>query len=447
MFVEDFSGQAELVDRLLREPVEAEPGDFDHVVRQVLDRRDELLALAARHRTPAYVYDEQSFCGILGEFAETFAAHIPSHRPFYAVKANHHRGVVRQAAKAGFGLDVSSRRELHWALGASARRILFSGPAKSQDDLELAVRYADRVTVNVDSFRELELLGKVAASLNRPITIGVRIHAGEHGAWSRFGIPLARLAEFWRLAEATSGVELAGIQSHLSWTHDAQPYCRVAAEVADYLQRELSAEQRAKLRFYDFGGGYRPHRIEGRYPAETPQGEILQLAAQHYDRQCRFAARYYFQRSVPLAQYAEEIGAAIRRLLSPLLPAECEFFSEPGRVVASRAMHFLLRVVDKKSDDLAIVDGGIHMVGWERYLHTYVPIVNLSRPSLAEQTVRICGSLCDPEDVFGFYVRGEAIEPGDVLLVPNQGSYSYSTAQNFIRAKPRVIRWRCKNPV
>jgi len=445
MFVEDYSGQVELVERLLHESVEAEPGNFDHVVQQVLDRRDDLLALAARHCSPAYVYDEQSFRGILAEFAETFAAHVPRHRPFYAVKANHHPWVVRQAAAAGFGLDVSSRRELRWALGTGAQRVLFSGPAKSRDDLELAVRYADRVTVNIDSFRELELLGNIAAGLNRPIVIGVRIHAGEHGAWSKFGIPLARLAEFWRLAEATPGVELVGIQSHLSWTHDAQPYCRVAAELADYLRSELSAEQRATLRFYDFGGGYRPHRIEGRYPAETPQGEIIQLAARHYDRQCRFAARYYFQRSVPLAEYAEEIGAAIRRHLSPLLSPECEFFSEPGRVVASRAMHFLLQVVDKKSDDLAIVNGGIHMVGWERYLHTYVPIVNLSRPSLAEQALRVCGSLCDPEDLFGYYVRGEAVEPGDVLLMPNQGAYSYSTAQNFIRAVPHTIRWRCKS--
>lgn len=445
MFIENFSELAKLVERLLQEPVQAEPGNFDHVVRQVLDSREDLLALASRHQTPAYVFDVKSFDGVLREFTDSFAANVPRHRPFYAVKANHHPWVVRQAVAAGFGLDVSSRRELVQALRTGAKRILFSGPAKSREDLQLAADHADRVTVNVDSFGELNLLGDVAKSLDRSISIGVRIHTGEQGAWSKFGIPLIRLAEFWRLAEDIAGIDPIGIQSHLSWTSGGPPHCPVIAALAECLKREFSSEQRSKLRFYDFGGGYRPYRIEGRYPGETPQGEILQLAAQHYDRSCEFGARYYFDNSVPMAEHAEQIGAAIKEHLVPLLPDDCEYFSEPGRVVASRAMHLLLRVVDRKSDDLAIVDGGIHMIGWERYLHTYAPIENLSRPSLAEKPIRICGSLCDPEDMFGFYVHGESVEPGDVLLVPNQGAYSFSTAQNFIRDVPPVIRWRQKS--
>ncbi len=438
MFIENAAFHRSLVDKLLSEPVDATPGNLDHVVRQMLLRRDDLLALAAREETPCYVFDEASFAAILDEFAMAFAAHVPRHRSFYAIKSNHHPLVFGAAVAGGFGLDVSSSRELRLALETSAPRILFSGPAKSTADLQLAAAHADRVIVNIDSFRELQLLGEVTASAAQPIRAGVRIHTGLHGTWSKFGIPLAELPRFWRAASAHRGLALQGIQSHLSWTHDGTPHAGVIAAVANCLRNEFSPAECDAIRYYDFGGGYRPHQIEGRYPAETPQGELLKLAAEHFGARCRFETPYFEQNSVPLVDYAQVIGAAIGEHLEPLLGGNCEYFSEPGRVVASRAMHYLLRVVDKKRDDLVIVDGGIHMIGWERYLHVYVPIINLTRPALADLPLRVCGSLCDPEDIFGFHVRAAAIEPGDVLLMPYQGAYSYSTAQNFIRDIPPV---------
>jgi diaminopimelate decarboxylase len=86
-----------------------------------------------------------------------------------------------------------------------------------------------------------------------------------------------------------------------------------------------------------------------------------------------------------------------------------------------------------------IVDGGIHMVGWERYLQIYHPVVNLTHPAETELAVRLGGSLCDCEDVLGRYCYAERMEEGDLLLIPYQGAYSYTTAQNFIRDIPPVI--------
>jgi hypothetical protein len=31
------------------------------------------------------------------------------------------------------------------------------------------------------------------------------------------------------------------------------------------------------------------------------------------------------------------------------------------------------------------------------------------------------------------------IEPGDILLIPNQGAYTYSFRQHFIKALPKVV--------
>jgi len=453
-FVQNFPHKRRLIEQILDAPPAGQPGDFGHIVEQILERQSDILALCAREPTPLYAYDPRSFRAALDEFAQSFNRRVPRHQAFFAVKSNHHPFLAAEAVAAGFGLDVSSSRELKLALDAGAKRILFSGPAKSAADLELAAQHRERVIVNLDSFHELALLGEVAAkfaalkpeapakepgntpslALQASIRAGVRIHTAAHGAWSKFGIPLAELPRFWRQAAEYPGVRLEGIQSHLSWTHDAGPYCRVIREVAAVLREQFTSAERAQLQFYDFGGGYRPYRIEGRYPTELPLGELIRVADEVAGEESQFAAPYYFQDSVPIETYARQIGAALAEHLAPLV--DCEHFSEPGRVVAAHAMHLVMRVADKKRDDLVIVDGGIHMIGWERYLHVYCPVVNLTRPGTREIPIRICGSLCDPEDVLGRCCFAESIEDGDVLVMPFQGAYTYSTAHNFIRDIP-----------
>ncbi len=436
MFVENFAHKRRQIERILAEPPAALPATFNHVVRRVLERREELLACATRHASPFYMFDRSSLDKALADFRTAFDRHVPRHRAFFAVKTNHYPAVVAAAVSAGFGLDVSSGRELRQALATGAERILFSGPAKSADDLDLAVRHADRVTVNLDSFREMRLLSQVAIGLGKMAPAGVRINTAEHGVWSKFGIPLGELASLWREAQRLGGIDMQGIQSHSSWSHDAGPYVAIIDRVADYLRDQFTPAERQAVRYFDFGGGYRPHQLEGRNPTGLPLGELIKVADDHFGEQSRFASPYYAYDSVPLEEYTRGIGAAATERLAPLV--NCELFSEPGRIVATMAMHLVLRVVDKKQPGLVIVDGGIHMVGWERYLHVYAPIVNLTRPALSEIPVAICGSLCDPEDLFGQSCFAESIEEGDLLLIPFQGAYTYVTAQSFIRDVPPV---------
>jgi diaminopimelate decarboxylase len=395
------------------------PSELAQVAAWILEKRAALLDLAARHPTPFYVFDGEALREALTSFERAFTAHLPGHRPYYAVKSNHHPLVVEEIARRGYGLDVSSGRELRQALAIAGCPILFSGPAKSAADLELAVEHADRVTVHLDSFRELERLGAATAKLGRAITAGVRVSTDHHGAWSKFGIPLRDLGRLWRAAKAFPGVALQGIQFHLSWNRDAGPYARIIEDLALTLARDLTAEERAGIAFIDVGGGYRPHRLEG----EFPEGEGGDHA-------------YTMKASIPLEDYARAIGAAVERHLAPLVRAR--YYTEPGRIVSTYAMHIVLGVVDRKADDLVIVDGGINMVGWERYLHIHCPVVNLTRPALRELPTRIGGSLCDCEDLWGFHCYGEPLSEGDVLVVPFQGAYTFCVAQDFIRPIPAV---------
>jgi diaminopimelate decarboxylase len=420
------------VRRLLDEATFPPSDDLAEVADAILPRRAALLALAERYPTPLYAFDPPGFRAALAAFRRAFDPCLPNHAPFYAVKSNHHPWVIAAAADAGFGLDVSSGSELEAAL-ATAAPILFSGPAKSEDELLTAAAHADRVTVQLDSERELRLLGQVSARTGRRVRAGLRVWTGEHGAWSKFGVPLRELTRLWR--SAPPGVELVGVQSHLSWNRSPEPYVAVIEEIGAALA-QWTADERARLEFLDVGGGYRPHRLEGYFPPEHALGAALQAASEHYEVPIRWPEPFYVKPSVPLDAYAQAIGAALARH-APHVPA---VYTEPGRIVSTYAMHLLVRVVDKKSDDLVIIDGGTHMVGWEKYLQIYAPVVNLTRPARTELSVRLGGSLCDSEDVFGQRCFASAIEEGDVLVVPFQGAYSWGTAQRFIRAIPEVRR-------
>jgi len=439
MIVRDLEHHKRRVSRLLAAEHAYPDGDLSHVAAAILARREQILAVVAEQPTPFYLFDRAGFDGALAGFSAAFDAKLPGHRPYYAVKSNHHPFVVEAAAAAGFGLDVSSGRELRQALAGSTCPVVFSGPAKTEAELELAVLHADRVIVHMDSFRELERLGAVSARLGRPITAGVRVSTGHHGAWSKFGVPLADLPKLWRAAAGHPQVRLRGIQFHLSWNRDATPYVRIIEALGRTLASEFTPAERAQIAFIDLGGGFRPHRLEGYFPGDHPIGAVIRAADEHDGEETEFIRPYLIKDSIAIEAYADAIGAAVERHLRPLVDAA--YFTEPGRVVSTYAMHIVLTVVDRKSDDLVIVDGGVNMVGWERYLQIYCPVVNLTRPSERELAVRIGGSLCDCEDLWGMRCYAERMEEGDVLVLPYQGAYTFATAQEFIRPISPVIAW------
>lgn len=426
------------VTRLLNEPLPLPSSDLSHIAASVLARREALLARLQDLPTPCYLFDPAGMATALAEFHQTFSAQLPRHQPFFAVKSNPHPWVLAAAVAQGFGLDVSSGRELAQALSLPDCPIVFSGPAKSDDDHATAIAHADRVIVHLDSWRELARLSATAQRLGRRVRAGIRVSTQAHGAWSKFGIPLSDLPQFLHQAGQCPHIDLQGVQFHLSWNRSPEPYVQSLSALAEVLAT-LPIEARRRLRFLDIGGGFRPHRSEGYFPGDHPQGSLLAAAADYYDEPCEFTAPYFVKDSVPLADYAQAIGETLRQRIAPLFDHDCAIYSEPGRIVATPAMHIALRVVDRKSDSLVIVDGGIHMVGWERYLAIYHPVVNLTHPAARELAVRIGGSLCDCEDVFGRYCYAETMNEGDVLLIPNQGAYSYTTAQNFIRDIPSVF--------
>ena len=409
--------------------------NYDEVaafVGSFLKRADTFVETAHRHGSPLYVFEERALLERAAQFAAAFKETLGDIRIFYAVKSNNHPVLVSSLVRSGLGLDVSSGLELELALRCSCPDIIFSGPGKTDKELQLAVRHSNHVTVLIDSFGELDRLEKAAAELQTQINAGVRLTTDDRGLWRKFGIPLARLDGFMQKAIGCSHVLLGGLQFHTSWNLDPGQQVDFIARLGESLQN-LAQNRRELIKFIDIGGGYWP-----------PQGEWLQWAGTSKGRLHQAllntsfpSTEHYKLSSSSITTFATKIGAAVQRHVAPYV--DCLFYAEPGRWLCTDAMHILLTVVDKKSEDLVITDGGTNIIGWERFETASFPVINLSRPSKSEHKCFILGSLCTPHDVWGYGYFGKGIEPGDLLLIPNQGAYTYSLRQEFIKPLPEVV--------
>lgn len=395
------------------------------LVLSFLQRSDSLIEAATGNGTPLFLFEPD----VMGErsraFTDAFSSHLEDFQAFFAMKCNNHPDVAREAVKAGLGLDVSSGLELQTALETGCRRILFSGPGKTEKELELAAINAPRVTVLIDSFGELERLDSAALKAGTVITAGVRLTTREDGLWRKFGIPLSSLGEFLSTSAGKKAVRIRGLQFHTSWnlTPEAQ------VKFIERLGKALGTVDPGliqSLRFLDIGGGYWPEGGEWLLTRESPSSPG---AARLRGRERISAA--------PVGDFAREIAGALKKHIFPLAPLK--IYAEPGRWIADRIMHIMVSVADRKADDLVITDAGTNIIGWERYETDYVPVINLSRPSLTERPCLVAGSLCTPHDIWGWSYFGEGIEPGDILILPNQGAYTWSLRQQFIKPLAKMI--------
>lgn len=423
--------------KLLSEKVTDKSGELLNVYQQASSIRKKVLKLAAANQTPFYLFDSQGLNQAIKEFKTVFSKYIPNYQAYYAMKANPYPGLLKTVVNHGLGIDVSSGRELAIALKCGAKKLIFTGPGKTEAELQLAIQNRDKLIILMDSFGELARLGKMLNNKNIKVRAGIRIFTKFHGPWTKFGIDLNDLTKFWQEARKYPQIELQGIHCHMSWGESAKPYIDLIALIGKYLKLNFSQDQLAQIKFIDLGGGFLPVKIDGYYPWTLPQGEIIKIAAETVGQKAEYAERYYLTEAATLASYARGIGEAIKKNFGPL--KNCQYFFEPGRILAAKSMHLVFRVLDVKSKEAVILDAGMNMIGWDSYQYNYCPVINLTHPAAKEIKVSLFGSLCAPEDIFGYYCFASMIKEGDVLIIPNQGAYTFTFAQNFIKAIPPVV--------
>ncbi len=372
---------------------------------------------ARRFGTPLYLYD---FDAIERQAARLRSAVPPRFEIAYAVKANPSLGVLSLLSRLGLSSDVASRGELRAArrAGFPPSKILSTGPAKSDADLEALVR-ARVSMIHAEGEWELEELQKIGARLGRRIPVGLRLNPpwgiaekkviiGGPGA-KKFGLDLTsaeRVLRTRRDRGAFPNLDLCGFQVfNASNVLDARLLVENAGRVLS-LALSFSKRFSVPLRSVDFGGGFGVPYAEGEKPLDL---ESLRTGLQ---------------------AIARRVGPEPRLRGTRLV-------FEPGRFLVAEAGTYVTRVLGtKRSREVAyvLVDGGIHHFLRPVLIGTPHPVRlvpeeesrSLRRSSPSSRSLVVSGPLCTSLDVLHPAAKLPIPSRGDLLAFENAGAYGFS---------------------
>ncbi|MEU6249017.1 type III PLP-dependent enzyme [Glycomyces sp. NPDC047010] len=352
----------------------------------------------------AWVYDP----AVLSARLAAVRGALPGWTVLYAMKACANPAILAAAVRGADGVECASGGELAAAQAAGARRLAFSGPAKTPADIAAAAACATPLTMHAESVRELEALA--AAGFAGPVALRVnrgRALPGSHqmtGAPTPFGMDeQAALAAAER--GTALGLDVAGFHLHaVSNCLDADAY---AAHVHDALDWAVEAAAgRFGLRYVNVGGGL----------GADPRGDVIDLDA---------------------------LAGALGDRPQALIGAGVELVVEPGRYLAAAAGWYIAEVVDVKTvagRAFALVRGGTHHfrlpAAWG-YAHPFAVVPGPREGEvLTDVEVRVCGELCTPRDVLNGGRHVGSVGVGDRLVFADAGAYGWEISHDRFLGHP-----------
>ncbi len=373
--------------------------------------------VAAVGGTPCYLYDRQRISARVEQLRQ---AMDPDIRLYYALKANPMPALVAHLARLVDGFDVASAGEMRAALdaGMAADRISFAGPGKTVSEIGQAAMAG--VTLNIESFRELDVLAglrrssairpAVAIRVNLPFELkgsGMRMTGGPR----QFGIDAEQVPEALRRIEAAD-LEFEGFHLYAG-SQSLNAETLIETQQRSYeLALEWMAGRPERIRSINLGGGFGIP-----YTVSDPRLDIDRVT--------------------------DNLNALAKRLAGDLPGARLAL--ELGRYLVGEAGIYVCSVVDRKRSvgkTFLITNGGLHQHlaatgNFGQVLRRNYPLaVNTTCP--VEQDVDIVGPLCTPMDLLGKGVDVNRADIDDLVVIFQSGAYGRSVSPAGFLSHPEV---------
>ncbi len=352
--------------------------------------------------TPVMVVDENAVRLRARDYLAAFRSRWPNSDVAFASKAFPCTAVQRVMSEEGLHLDVAGGGEIITAIaaGADPARMLLHGNAKTDEEIEMAVRNGIGLVV-VDNEDDIDRLERIVESGRRQPCL-VRVIPGIRAdtysavltghAESKFGLsPRAARAAIDRIKRSPR-LRCDGLHTH------------VGSQILESGQLAAAVEPLAELGdfdVYDLGGG--------------------------------LGVRYTYADSPPTVDdYATALVGEARRLL----PADARLIVEPGRSMTATMACTVYRVTTVKRGTIThvAVDGGmgdnleVSLYG-QRFEATLVNRVG------GGESVTVVGRHCESGDqlIDGVALQQPAV--GDLLAVPVTGAYCYTMSNQYNGAR------------
>jgi diaminopimelate decarboxylase len=358
-----------------------------------------LIELAEEVGTPFYCYSTATLERHYRVMDKAFEG--TDHVICYAMKANSNQAVIKTMALMGAGMDVVSEGELRRALaaGVPARKIVFSGVAKTAQEIAFALKEGI-ACFNVESEPELELLSAIAARVGQRATVSIRVNpdvdAKTHAkittgkAENKFGISWTKASEIYAKAASLPGIDVAGIDMHIgSQITELAPYEKAYSLMADLTKQLLNEGH--NIRHLDLGGGLGvPYRGDNDVPP-----------------------------------HPDEYGAMVKRVLGPL---GLRLVLEPGRMFTGNAGILVTRVIyvkDGGAKHFVIQDGAMNDLIRPTLYDAHHDILPVREDRKGGEMIiaDVVGGICETGDYFAKDRRMPRPEQGDLLAIMTAGAY------------------------
>ena len=365
--------------------------------------------ICAQYGSPCYIYSRATLERHWMAFDRAFAGR--PHLICYAVKANSNIALLNVLARLGSGFDIVSLGELQRVLaaGGDAKKIVFSGVGKREDEILAALKIGIRC-FNVEVIDELDRINKLAAELGVIAPVSFRVNpdvdANTHPYIStglkenKFGIDINLALDEYKRAAQMSNIEVVGIDCHIgSQLTETRPFLDALDKVLN-LVSALKAEG-IDLKHLDLGGG-----LGIRYNDEQPPEPAVYIAA----------------------------------LLERLGETDFEILLEPGRAIVGNAGILVTQVEYLKPTEhknFAIVDAAMNDLVRPSLYSAWQAIIPVKLESdAAELQWDIVGPVCETGDFLGKN-RVLKLAVGDLLAIRSSGAYGFSMSSNY-NSRPRV---------
>tara|TARA_B100001778_G_scaffold276226_1_gene239496 strand:+ start:1098 stop:2336 length:1239 start_codon:yes stop_codon:yes gene_type:complete len=357
--------------------------------------------IANNYSTPAFIYSASE---IRNNFNKYTGALRKGDLICYAVKANSNIHILKELVDLGSGFDVVSGNELKRCIqaGADPKKIVFSGVAKSSEDLELAINKGI-FSINIESEDEFDRVCNISQNLNKEVQCAIRINpdipTGSHKyietglKTSKFGVGSETLQNISSKAKDKPLIKISGIACHIgSQISDNSLIIKSLEHLLD--AQKLLIKDEHKLEFLDIGGG-----LGITYKEETPGNP----------------------------------ESLILEILNKISALNLNIILEPGRSITGTAGILVTKVEYLKLTEhknFAIIDAGMNDLMRPALYDAWHTVKEVKKRDLDKKIYELVGPVCESSDVLA-KERELSISQGDFIAFMDAGAYGSVMSSNY----------------
>ena len=373
-----------------------------------------------QYGSPVFILSERKIRNLYKDAYRAFSSRYPKVQFAWSYKTNYLNAVCNIYHQEGSWAEVVSVFEFKKALnnGVSGKNIIFNGPDKTAEDLQLAISHD--ALIHIDHLDELYQLISISKAANKRPRVAIRVNmeTGIFPTWDRFGFNLENGQAMDAIAKIVESnqLELVGLHTHIgTFILSANAYGEAAKKLSG-LAKDIFKEHGKKIQYLDLGGGFASkNTLKGSY---LPGSDVIPSFDDYAEAIC-----------------TELLKAGFSKEDQPML------ILESGRALVDEAGYLAGTVIaNKRLNDgrkALILDLGVNLLFtsfW--YDHRVSPVEIKGHHT---ENAILYGPLCMNIDIIRESVTLPPLQKGEHLVVQTVGAYNMTQWMQFIAMRPNVV--------